>query len=125
MDIQKQIAYWRDGSVSNLESAEILISKGKCLEGLFFCHLTLEKILKAHVAKATREISPKIHHLGELRRIAGIEMEESQRLLLGEMNDFAREARYPIPYKDLPSRSRAENLLQKTREIHQWLINKL
>jgi len=125
VDVQRQIAYWRDGSVSNLESAEILISRGKCLEGLFFCHLTLEKILKAHVVKATREIPPKIHHLGELRRIAGIEMEESQRLLLGEMNDFAREARYPIPYKDLPSRSRAENLLQKTKEIHRWLINKL
>lgn len=125
MDVQKQIAYWRDGSISNLECAEILISKGKCLEGLFFCHLTLGKILKAHVVKVTQEIPPKIHHLGELRKIAAIEMEESQRLFLGEMNDFAREARYPIPYKDLPSRSRAENLLQKTKEIHQWLINKL
>ncbi len=125
MDIQKQIAYWRDGSVSNLESAEILISKGKCLDGLFFCHLALEKILKARVVQATREIPPKIHHLGELRRIAGIEMEESSRLFLGEMNDFAIEARYPVPYKELPSRSRAENLLQKTKEIHQWLINKL
>jgi len=125
MDVQKQIAYWRDGSVGNLESAEILIAKGKCLDGLFFCHLTLEKILKALVVKVTQEVPPKIHHLGELRRISGIEMEESQRLFLGEMNDFAREARYPIPSKDLPSRSRAENLLQKTKEIHQWLINQL
>ena len=125
MDIEKQIAYWREGSVSNLESAELLISKGKVLEGLFFCHLALEKILKAHVVKTTRAIPPRIHNLAGLRQAAKLEIEDPQRLFLGEINDFALEARYPFPYKDLPSQPRGEKLLQKTKEIHQWLMNRL
>ncbi len=36
MNINKQIEYWKSGSFSDIETAEILIEKGKYLHGLFF-----------------------------------------------------------------------------------------
>jgi len=52
-DLEKQIEYWKRGADSDIETAEFLISGRKYLEGLFFCHLTIEKILKALVVKST------------------------------------------------------------------------
>ena len=46
LDIAKQIDYWLSSSESNIETAEILINSGKYLEGMFFCHLSVEKILE-------------------------------------------------------------------------------
>lgn len=43
MKFDKQIEYWLNGAKEDLETAEILISKGKILHGLFFCHLTIEQ----------------------------------------------------------------------------------
>ncbi len=56
-DLEKQIEYWKRGADSDIETAEFLISGRKYLEGLFFCHLTIEKILKALVVKKYRTIS--------------------------------------------------------------------
>lgn len=49
IDIKKQIKYWITGAFVDLESARILVEKNRLLHGLFFCHLVLEKAIKAHV----------------------------------------------------------------------------
>lgn len=125
MDIQKQIAYWRDGSVSNLESAEVLFAKGKRWEGLFFCHLALEKILKALIVKKTLSYPPRIHHLLRLKDLAALHLERGALETLAEMNDFAFEGRYPLPSQSLPSETEGQRLLRQTQETHQWLMKKL
>ena len=51
MDIEKQIRYWVDGAISDLETTQILIQNKRILNGLFFCHLVLEKSLKANYVK--------------------------------------------------------------------------
>lgn len=66
MDIDKQIEYWKSGAVNDIDTAELLINNNKLLHGLFFCHLVIEKIIKAHVAKDTKNIPPKIHNLNWL-----------------------------------------------------------
>lgn len=63
INIEKQVEYWLNGANDDLEVAEILIEKRRFLHGLFFCHLVIEKALKAHVVKVTREIAPKSHNL--------------------------------------------------------------
>lgn len=52
-NIEKQIDYWKSGADNDLETAEILIQNKKFVQGLFFCHLCIEKITKALVVKAT------------------------------------------------------------------------
>jgi hypothetical protein len=54
IDVEKQIAYWRAGAAEDWQVAQELINLGRTRHGLFFAHL-LEKLLKAHVCRATRE----------------------------------------------------------------------
>ncbi len=63
IDTQKHIDYWRITAESDIETAGILLDKDKIKEGLFFCHLTLEKIFKAHFVNKTGNIAPKTHDL--------------------------------------------------------------
>ncbi len=51
IDIQKQIKYWQHGAVEDWDVAENLVDQQKVRHGLFFAHLALEKILKAHVCQ--------------------------------------------------------------------------
>ncbi len=60
MDIKKQIEYWKNGAINDIDTAELLINNGKYLHGLFFCHLVIEKIIKAHVVKKHRRSASKI-----------------------------------------------------------------
>jgi len=78
INVDKQIQYWVKGADSNLETAEILIKKKKITEGLFFCHLCIEKILKALVVKETKNIPPYIHKLSYLADKAKISLTEEQ-----------------------------------------------
>lgn len=62
-NIEKQIEYWKSGADSDLETAEILIQNKKFVQGLFFCHLCIEKITKAILVKETNQIPPKSHDI--------------------------------------------------------------
>ena len=53
INIHKQIDYWINGALDDLESAQILIDRKRMLHGLFFCQLVIEKTLKAHVVKVS------------------------------------------------------------------------
>lgn len=63
LDIQKQIEFWKSGALESFDTAVILLNKRKYLHGLFFCHLTIEKALKAHVIKEKKKFPPKTHNL--------------------------------------------------------------
>ena len=63
IDYNKHIDYWKTTASSDIDTAQILIEKGKIKEGLFFCHLFIEKILKAHYVKVNSSIAPKTHDL--------------------------------------------------------------
>lgn len=63
INIQKQIDYWINGAEDDILTAEILISRNRLLHGLFFCHLVIEKAIKAHIVKSTKEIAPRSHNL--------------------------------------------------------------
>lgn len=120
-DIKKQIKYWRDGAVDNLETAEILIEKGKRLEGLFFCHLAIEKALKAHVTKTTKEAPPKTHNLQRLADIARLGLQESDYRFLGEMMEFQIEGRYPEMGPKVPDKRKTAGYFKKSKETVEWL----
>ena len=56
MDINKQIDYWRRSALEDLDAAQALVKLGKYRHGLFLAHLSLEKMLKGHVCRATGAI---------------------------------------------------------------------
>ena len=122
---EKHIEHWKNGSDEDFEVAQQLIRSNKVRHGLFFLHLSLEKILKAHVCSYNNDIAPRLHNLIRLSELSGIIFETTQTDFLSEMNPFNIEGRYPELWGTVPSQQEAEALLNKTEEILKWLKNQL
>lgn len=95
IDIDRQIAYWREGAQEDWVVAQELVNGNRTRHGLFFAHLALEKVLKAHVCRQTRDLAPGIHNLVRLAELADISLRPEQIDVLAEMNAFNLESRYP------------------------------
>ena len=124
-DNKKQIAYWIDTAKSDLDTAELLIRECRFLHGLFFCHLAIEKGIKAHVVKTTMEIPPKSHNLIYLIDLAVLTVNEQDENLLGVLMKYQLEGRYPDHDPEIPSINKALDYLNRTKELLKWLVKKL
>jgi HEPN domain-containing protein len=125
INIDKQIEYWVEGADSALDTARILIRKKKFLHGLFFCHLTIEKIIKALVVKATNQIPTKSHNLFLLLENTGIEMTDEDAEFFGILMKYQLEGRYPDYNPQVPGKKVVKEYLKKTSEMLSWLKKKL
>ena len=121
IDIKKQVAYRRDGSDEDFEVANELVDLGRIRQGLFFAHLALEKMLKAHVCRETKSLAPKIHNLVRLAELANLSTSTSQRTALGRFNQYQLRGRYPDTLKDTISQHKAKVVLQEMEQMLQWL----
>ncbi len=127
-DVTKVVKYWLEAAVHDLEMAASLFRTGKYDYCLFLCHLALEKILKALVARITKEHPPFTHNLLYLAGKADIHLSKTQIELLDQVNRFNMEARYPEDLKAFykkANRSYAKKYLEATREIYKWFRKKL
>jgi len=114
MNIVKQIKHWKKSALSDLETAEILIDKKKFLHGLFFCHLAIEKILKAHFVKIAKTIPPKTHDLIYLLKKIDISLEEKIEFHLAILMKYQLEGRYPENLISSPSKVESEKYISTT-----------
>jgi HEPN domain-containing protein len=125
VDISEQIAYWRDGAKEDWEAACQLIDNNKTRHGMFFAHLALEKILKAHVCKKTGKLAPRLHNLVRLAETAELELSCQVLDTLAEMNEFNLEGRYPITFVSPPTKKESQAYMKKAKEVFEWLTQKL
>jgi HEPN domain-containing protein len=121
MDVEKQVEYWTTGSAEDLAAAETLLEKGYARQGLFFAHLALEKVLKAHVVRAQQDVPPRIHNLLRLAQLAGLKPDDDQERFLRKFDAFQLEGRYPDSQQVVIDPARARQQLQKATETVQWL----
>lgn len=125
IDIEKQVTYWRDGAAEDWEVAQDLVKNGRVRHGLFFAHLALEKVLKAHVCRHTQDLAPRLHNLIRLAKLAELSLTETQTDILAEMNAFNIEGRYPDILAPPPSQDEAKDYLRRAQEVYQWLTTQL
>ena len=125
VNIDKHISHWLSGAEEDFEVAAQLVESGKIRHGLFFLHLTLEKILKAHVCRNSGDIAPRLHNLTRLAEMSGIAFIPEHTDFLAEMNPFNIEGRYHEIWGSVPSREEAATLAKKTGEVFRWLKNQL
>jgi len=125
MDINKQIKYWISSAETDLDSAKLLIDNMKILHGLFFCHLVIEKAIKAHIVKEMSEVPPKSHNLMFLIEKSNLEIDTEQDIFFGILMKYQLEGRYPDYNPKVPSKEKALQYFLKTEEIFIWLKNKL
>ncbi|MFC1782168.1 HEPN domain-containing protein [Planctomycetota bacterium] len=125
VDISEQIKYWKAGAQEDWEAAGVLVESGKIRQGLFFAHLALEKLLKAHVCRQRQEIAPRIHNLVRLAELADLKLDDNRLDTLAEMNEFNIEGRYPLNYVQPPNAEEASTYMTKADEVYLWLIQRL
>ena len=63
----KPFEEWMLQADYDLETAEALFKSGRLVYVIFFCHLSLEKMLKALWTKKFEKVPPKTHDLEFLR----------------------------------------------------------
>ena len=125
MDIEKQIEYWNRGSEEDFAAAKSLLEKGHLRHSLFFAHLAIEKMLKAHVTRKTNDIPPRTHNLARLAEITGLKLDPEQTRFLTRFGVYQLEARYPDSSEMLLDEKAAAEKLSFAQEILEWLKSQL
>ena len=96
---------------------------------LFWAHLVLEKLAKAHWVKTHEDnIPPKVHNVVWLLEESNIDLGEERIDFLDGFNKFQLSGRYPDYSNNIYERCTKEftfNQLEKAKEIRQCLIEML
>jgi len=119
INVAKQIDYWHNSAENDIETAAILITSNKFIEGMFFCHLSIEKIIKALIVKKTENIPVRSHDLFYLIGIAEIEIIEEQSDFIQILMKYQLEGRYPEFYPQKPSSEIIYDYYNKTKNLLQ------
>jgi HEPN domain-containing protein len=125
LDVEKHVNYWREEALDSWKDVQHNIKGARVQIALFSTHLTIEKILKAHVIKKTRKFPPMIHNLVSLARIADLTLTTEQIDLLTILNPLNIETRYPGVARQKPTQKEAETIIKRTKVVFEWLIEKL
>jgi len=121
---QRIIEYWSASSKQDFETAEILYENTKYHHALFFCHLSIEKNLKATIVKTTRKAPPLLHDLVRLAEKTGIKLSAKQKIELAEISIFNIEARYDdykFSFYKRANKKFTLKYINKTKKILKWL----
>ena len=125
INIERQIQHWYETALSDLETAEILSEKSKLIQSLFFCHLCIEKTLKAIYVRDNQVIPPKSHDLFYILGKTKVELSDKQNELLAMLMKYQLEGRYPDYPVKAPAKQVAIDLLEHTKELYKCLIKEL
>jgi HEPN domain-containing protein len=121
VDPDKQISYWRASAEEDWGAAEDLVRLRRLRHGLFFAHLALEKVLKAHVCRVTRDLPPRIHQLLRLADRAKLLLSDEQRVLLARFDRHQLEGRYSDTLLGVEDPAATKEELREAREVFEWL----
>jgi len=127
--MDKMVGHWVERAEYDLETAKAMLDAARYLYVAFMCQQAVEKLLKALIAQQDRENLP-IHNLIRLAEIAGIkdDLAAEQFDFLAELTPYSIEARYG-DYKEglseIINEQKASDVYRQTREIFQWLYQKL
>jgi HEPN domain-containing protein len=126
MTAQQVASGWSEGASDAMDTAEKLMIVGKYHHALFFCHLTLEKQLKAKYTEVTNEPPLPVHNLLRLAELSGIALSVDQKEQMREINTFNIEARYDdykLRFYKKATKEFAQKWFTITQELFLWLKN--
>lgn len=128
--MQDKIKYWVEIADYDFDTAIAMLESNRLLYVGFMCHQVIEKMIKAFWSKTLEEPPLKIHTLSRLAEISDLktEMSSEQWDFIIELQPLNIEARYP-QYKEMlfqkltPSYCR--EVLEKTKDLKQWILERL
>ena len=125
-----KVDYWLELAADDLAAIHWLMKGKKHLQAAFFCHLTVEKALKAIIANVASEFPPRTHDLTKLAVRGGVfdELSEEQLSLLEELNPLNIDGRYPEYKTNISQMLTTETInriLKETEDFLCWTKKKL
>jgi HEPN domain-containing protein len=128
MDTSGMIHYWLKSSQEDLKTAVGLFRLKRYQHCLFFCHLFVEKAIKALVVKTTSQPAPYDHKLSKLTKLTKVNFSDKQLDLLDELTAFNIEARYndyKFQFYKKATEEYTREYLKRAKDMHLWLKKKL
>ena len=123
--LRKSIEYWTGSSDNDFKAAKALFKKGFYPQSLFFCHLSIEKMLKALFMKKTKKFAPFVHDLRRLAELAGLNLTREQQRALDKIFTFNIAGRYSEErfefYQKYNNKAVAAEYLEITKNLLSWL----
>ncbi len=121
----QHIDYWILTGTDDIGAVEVLFEGRKYVQALFFTHLALEKILKAHWVKDNvGNTPPKIHNLISLYKQTRLKLPDDELAFLLRMNTFQMEGRYPEYISMLhktTTKSETQDIISQAKILFQCL----
>jgi len=129
MTKEQYVDYWVDTAANDWVTVEVMFSAERYLHCLFWAHLVLEKLAKAHWVKTHEDnIPPKVHNVVWLLEESNIDLGEDTIDFLEGFNRFQLSGRYPDYTNNLYKRCTKEytsEQLEKVKEIRTCLLKML
>jgi len=129
MTKQQYIDYWINTAEDDWATVEVLFTSKRYSHCLFWAHLVLEKLAKAHWVKNHEDdIPPKVHNIVWLLGDSEVEISDEDKMFLEVFNRFQLSARYPDYLRKIDKLCTEEstvNQLEKVKNIRQCLLNRL
>ena len=129
MNSEDYISWWIKTAEHDWKAVENMMKSKDYVHALFFSHLVLEKLLKAHWIKDNNNNHPpKIHNLQYLSSKINIVIAESDKNFLGQMNAFQLEGRYPEYKADIYKiykLKKTKPIIERVNEIRKWLLQSI
>jgi HEPN domain-containing protein len=124
----KQVKYWEESSKKDFGIALLLFERKYYAQSLFFCHLSVEKLLKARVMEKLHDYAPYTHDLVRLAEIAEIKFDTTKKKSLEDMFSFNVAGRYEDAKLDFHKKYNNREIVKKwisnTEDLLTWLKEK-
>jgi HEPN domain-containing protein len=128
VNIKKIINYWTVTAEHHYKTAKFLLKGKRYPECLFFCHLMIEKILKALIVQRTKTHAPHIHILVDLAKLAKIDLSPEQIDQLTTITEFNIAARYneiKFNFYKRCNKTYTERYFTISKNLYLWLKKQL
>jgi len=123
-ELAKTLAYFQKSSEEDWKIAQKLFRSKDYAHSLFFCHLTLEKLLKCIIVAKTDKAAPYIHDLVKLAQLADIKLDKNTEDALEEITGFNIAGRYDDEkqtFRKKCTKPYAEKYFNLSSSIYLWL----
>ena len=118
---------WFRQAQYDLGTAESLATAGRYPPSIFFCHLSLEKALKALYVEKFNDNPEKTHSLVYLVELLELELPQNYLDSLFVINRIGVTGRYPHNLDDVLeqySPVKTQKIIDETKEVLTWLMQK-
>ncbi|MGC8778899.1 MAG: HEPN domain-containing protein [Candidatus Caldatribacteriaceae bacterium] len=126
---RQEILDWVESAEYDFETAQAMLEVRRYNYCVLMCHQAVEKFLKALILLVCRQLPPRTHNLLTLLQMVEKDPPEEIKTILLRLNPHYTVARYPDmalgPSYKLYNQRIAQEFLEQTREVLEWLRRKM